>query len=228
MLHSCPGLIKNPCNLAKARLPRGKISPRLFNHGLFMACTIASNLAHGRPLPSRSRLIRHLHAGGLVAYATESCYGLGCDPRHRGAVRRLLRVKRRPQSKGLILVSDRLSRLEPFLQKLGAATRADVVRYWPGPVSLLLPARAPRWLTGAHTKLAVRVTAHPDTARLCRHLGMALVSTSANRSGAKPARTEAQCRRLFGASAWVLPGKIGARGRPSTLMDYPGGRVLRA
>lgn len=193
-----------------------------------MACNIASKLAHGRPLPSRSRLLRHLQAGGLVAYATESCYGLGCDPTHAGAVRRLLHLKRRPQSKGLILVSDRLSRLEAFLQKLDAATRRDVARYWPGPFSLLLPARAPRWLTGAHPKLAVRVTAHPDTARLCHHLRMALVSTSANHSGAKPAKTEAQCRRLFGASVWVLPGKIGQRARPSTLMDYPSGRILRA
>ena len=193
-----------------------------------MACNIASKLAHGRPLPPRSRLIRHLHAGGLVAYATESCYGLGCDPSHPGAVRRLLRLKRRPAAKGLILVSDRLARLEPYLQKLDAATRVDVARYWPGPVSLLLPARAPRWLTGAHAKLAVRVSAHPDTARLCRHLRMALVSTSANVSGAQPAKTEAQCRRFFGARVWVLPGKIGTRARPSTLMDYPSGRILRA
>ena len=193
-----------------------------------MACNPASKPAHGRPLPSRSRLIRHLHVGGLVAYATESCYGLGCDPRNPRAVRRLLAVKQRPQSKGLILVSDRLSRLEPFLHKLNSDTRTDVTRYWPGPVSLLLPARAPRWLTGAHAKLAVRVTAHPDTARLCRHLRMALVSTSANISGAKPAKTEAQCRRIFGASAWVLPGKIGPRARPSTLIDFPSGRILRA
>lgn len=193
-----------------------------------MACNPASKLAHGRPLPSRSRLLRHLHAGGLVAYATESCYGLGCDPHNPDAVRRLLAVKRRPQAKGLILVSDRLSRLEPYLQNLDATTRIDIAHYWPGPVSLLLPARAPRWLTGAHPKLAVRVSAHPDTARLCRHLRMALVSTSANPSGAKPAKTEAQCRRLFGASVWVLPGKIGARARPSTLMDYPSGRILRA
>ena len=196
--------------------------------GLYMARNLAANLARGRPLPSRSRLMRHLHAGGLLAYATESCYGLGCDPRHPGAVRRLLAVKRRPRHKGLILVSDRLSRLEPFLQKLQQPTRTDVERYWPGPTTLLLPARAPRWLTGAHAKLAVRVSAHPDTARLCRHLQMALVSTSANVSGAIPAKTQAQCRRYFGASTWVLPGKIGTRKRPSTLIDYASGRILRA
>lgn len=193
-----------------------------------MARNLAATLAHGRPLPTRSRLLRHLHTGGLLAYATESCYGLGCDPRHPGAVRRLLAVKRRPRSKGLILVSDRLSRLEPFLQRTTPEMRAAVERYWPGPVSLLLPARAPRWLTGAHAKLAVRVSAHPDTARLCHHIQMALVSTSANVSGARPATTEAQCRKLFGACAWVLPGKVGARKRPSTLIDYASGRVLRA
>ena len=193
-----------------------------------MACNLASKLAHGRPLPSRSRLLRHLRAGGVVAYATESCFGLGCDPSHPRAVRRLLHLKRRPQAKGLILVSDALPRLEPYLQKLDATTRTDVARYWPGPVTLLLAAHAPRWLTGAHAKLAVRVSAHPDTARLCRHVRMALVSTSANPSGAKPAKTAAQCRRYFGSKVWVLPGKIGTRGRPSTLMDYPSGRILRA
>lgn len=193
-----------------------------------MACTPASKLAHGRPLPSRSRLLRHLRAGGLVAYATESCYGLGCDPGHGPAVRRLLRLKQRPQAKGLILVSDTLARLEAYLQKIDATTRKDVQRYWPGPFSLLLPARAPRWLTGAHSKLAVRVSAHPDTARLCHHLRMALVSTSANPSGARPAKTAAQCRRYFGERVWILPGKIGTRARPSTLIDYASGRVLRA
>lgn len=193
-----------------------------------MARNLAANLAHGRPLPSRSRLIQHLHSGGLVAYATESCFGLGCDPRNARAIRRLLAVKQRPRNKGLILVSDQLSRLEPFLQKLIPSTRADLKRYWPGPTTLLLPARAPRQLTGAHTKLAVRVTAHVDTARLCHYLQMPLVSTSANVRGAKSAKTEAQCRRLFGAKIWVLPGKIGTRKRPSTLIDYSSGRILRA
>lgn len=176
----------------------------------------------------RSRLLRHLRAGGVIAYATESCYGLGCDPRNRHAVRRLLALKRRSQSKGLILVGDRLSRLEPFLQPLPPTLRRDAARYWPGPVTLLLPAAAPAWLTGRHTALAVRVTAHADTVRLCRVLKMALVSTSANVSGAQPAKTEAQCRRIFGGRVWVLPGKTGPRKRPSTLIDYSSGRVLRA
>jgi L-threonylcarbamoyladenylate synthase len=184
--------------------------------------------ARGRSLPARARLLRHLRAGGLIAYATESCFGLGCDPRKRWGVRRLLALKRRAASKGLILVADRLVRLAPYLQPTTAAMRADFARYWPGPVSLILPAAAPAWLTGAHATLAVRVTAHPDTANLCRRLKLALVSTSANVSGASPAKTEAQCRRIFGTRVLVLPGKIGARKRPSTLIDYASGRILRA
>jgi L-threonylcarbamoyladenylate synthase len=176
----------------------------------------------------RARLLRHLRAGGLIAYATESCFGLGCDPRKRWGVHRLLAAKRRAASKGLILVADRFSRLQPHLAPTSAAMRADFARYWPGPVSLLLPAAAPAWLTGEHAMLAVRVTAHPLTLDLCRTLKLALVSTSANKSGAVAAKTEAQCRRIFGTRVWVLPGKIGRRRRPSTLIDYASGRVLRA
>jgi len=73
----------------------------------------------------------------------------------------------------------------------------------------------------------VRVTAHPGAARLCRALGMALVSTSANKSGRKPAKTAAECRRIFGARVRVVAGRIGARRRPSTLIDLATGTVLR-
>ncbi len=176
----------------------------------------------------RARLLRHLRAGGVIAYATESCFGLGCDPRKRWGVLRILRLKRRAASKGLILVADRFSRLQPLLQPVTAAMRADFARYWPGPYTLLLPSAAPGWLTGAHATLAVRVTAHPDTVDLCRTLKLALVSTSANVSGAAAAKTEAQCRRIFGTRVWVLPGNIGQRRRPSTLIDYATGRILRA
>jgi tRNA A37 threonylcarbamoyladenosine synthetase subunit TsaC/SUA5/YrdC len=69
-----------------------------------------------------------------------------------------------------------------------------------------MPAHHPRrWLRGAHDTLAVRLTAHRQAALLCRGLNSALVSTSANRSGQRPARTYAQCRRLFERKVWVLP-----------------------
>jgi L-threonylcarbamoyladenylate synthase len=175
--------------------------------------------------PDIARLRRFLAAGGVIAYPTESCYGLGCDPRNASAVAKILRLKERPKSKGLILIGSAPGQFARYL----AEPPGDWPQYWPGPTTLLLPAarHCPRWLTGRRRNLAVRVTAHPDAARLCRALGMALVSTSANRSGQIMLKTAAACRREFGLQVQVLDGRIGARRRPSTIIDPDSGGVLR-
>jgi L-threonylcarbamoyladenylate synthase len=171
----------------------------------------------------------HLRRGGLIAYPTESCYGLGCDPRNLGALRRLIRLKGRRAAKGLLLIADHFKRLQPFVRPLSAADVARLRRSWPGPVTWVVPASAtcPPLLTGGRPTIAVRVTAHAGAARLCRSLGMALVSTSANKSGRKPAKTAAECRRIFGAQVRVIAGRIGQRRRPSTLIDLATGTLLR-
>jgi L-threonylcarbamoyladenylate synthase len=170
-----------------------------------------------------------LRRGGIIAYPTESCYGLGCDPRNSRALKRLIRLKGRDAVKGLLLISDRLNRLQAFMRPLNAINLAQVRRTWPGPVTWIVPASAacPAMLTGGRATIAVRVTAHPDAARLCRTLGTALVSTSANKSGKKPAQTAAECRRIFGARVRVIDGRIGTRKRPSTLIDLATGTILR-
>lgn len=179
------------------------------------------------PVPRDLSLYRSLRAGGIIAYATESCFGLGCDPMNRAAVQRILRLKGRPQAKGLILIAANLAQLRPYLAPLPA--RLDLTAYWPGPTTLLLPAsrRCPRWLTGRHRTIAVRITAHPDARRVCRAAGMALVSTSANRSMQRALRTATACHALFGDAIHTLPGRIGARRRPSTVIDPLSGRVFR-
>ncbi len=171
----------------------------------------------------------HFRRGGLIAYPTESCYGLGCDPRNARAVRRLLKLKGRPQAKGLILLADRYSRLRRYVRPLTPEQSQLLDRTWPGPHTWLMPAprHAPRWLRGRHDSIAVRVTAHLGAAALCRELGSALVSTSANRAGLKPLKTYAACAKAFGANALVLPGKIGRRKTPSTIQHLVSGEVVR-
>jgi L-threonylcarbamoyladenylate synthase len=71
------------------------------------------------------------------------------------------------------------------------------------------------------------VTAHPEAARLCNALDMALVSTSANRTGQVSLKSARACRLAFDRKVWVLPGRIGRRKRPSTILDPLGGGVLR-
>ncbi|MGO9446015.1 MAG: L-threonylcarbamoyladenylate synthase [Thiobacillaceae bacterium] len=176
----------------------------------------------------RETLRAHFRRGGIIAYPTESCYGLGCDPFNRRAVRRLIQLKGRPVAKGLILVADRFSRFHRLVQPLTDSQRRRVFATWPGPVTWVLPARhrAP-WLRGGRPGLAVRVTAHPPSARLCRELGTALVSTSANRSGGRAAKTARECRGMFGTRVAVVDGRIGRSKRPSTLIDLLSGNILR-
>ncbi|MEW6120070.1 MAG: L-threonylcarbamoyladenylate synthase [Pseudomonadota bacterium] len=171
----------------------------------------------------------HLARGGLIAYATESCYGLGCAPRNPQALRRLIAAKGRSAAKGLLLIAADWSQLKPYVAPLSPGLLAHMKRSWPGPVTWVVPAsnRCPALLTGGRPTVAVRVTAHPDAARLCRALGMALVSTSANKSGRKAAKTAAECRRIFGARVRVFDGRIGTRRRPSTLIDLATGTILR-
>lgn len=174
-------------------------------------------------------LVAHIKRGGLIAYPTEYCYGLGCDPRNRKAVQRLLKLKGRPQGKGMILIAGKYAQLAPYLQALVPAEQKKLQHDGAQAITYLMPARAscPRWLRGAHDTLAVRLTAHRAAAALCNALNMALVSTSANRSGAKPARTYAQCNRLFGKRVWVLPGKVGKRKKPSTIRAWASGKIVR-
>lgn len=176
-----------------------------------------------------AELRAYLTRGGLIAYPTESCYGLGCDPRNPHALKRLIALKGRDAGKGLLLIADRFRRLRRFVAPLPPTALARMKRRWPGPITWVVPAAStcPPLLTGGRATIAVRVTAHPIAAGLCRMLGMALVSTSANRSGRTPARTAAQCRRAFGARVRVIGGRIGTRNRPSTLVDLASGSVLR-
>jgi L-threonylcarbamoyladenylate synthase len=177
---------------------------------------------------SRS-LAAHLKRGGVIAYPTESCYGLGCDPRNRRAVQRILKLKRRPQRKGLILIASDYHQVVPYIQPLTPAEQLRLQQDGAQAVTYLMPAKpsCPRWLRGEHASLAVRLTAHPFARTLCRSAGSALVSTSANRSGMRAAKTYAECRRMFGERVWVLRGRVGKRKRPSTIKAWGGDRIVR-
>lgn len=177
-----------------------------------------------------SRLLQaHLKRGGLIAYPTESCYGLGCDPSNRKAVHRILKLKQRPQRKGLILIASQYAHVARYLKPLTSNEQAKLQHDGAQAVTYLMPVKdsAPRWLRGDHDTLAVRLTAHPLAKRLCREAGSALVSTSANRSGCRPVKTYAECQRLFGRKVWVLRGRVGKRKQPSTIRAWSDGRILR-
>ncbi|MCL5979697.1 MAG: Sua5/YciO/YrdC/YwlC family protein [Gammaproteobacteria bacterium] len=182
--------------------------------------------------PSRRslrRAVAALRRGAVIAYPTEGVWGLGCDPRNRRAVKRLLAVKGRPQKKGLLLVAGRFSQSETYVTAWReAAIQERMATLWPG-TTLVLPGscRAPIWLRGRHPGVAVRVSRHPGVVALCRAFHGAIISTSANPAGKVPARSRHQLHRYFGRLV-VLPGQLGGARQPSRIVDARSGRVLRS
>lgn len=168
---------------------------------------------------------------GVVAYATESVWGLGCDPWSEQAVSRLLAIKQRPWQKGLILIAADMAQLEPLLSLVTSEQRTLMQSRWPGPVTWLVPVseHIPRWLRGEHDTLAMRVSAHAGVQQLCRAWGSPLVSTSANLSGQPACKTALQVHlRLGGEVDAIVPGHVSGAKRPSEIRDLISQRVLRA
>ncbi|HDZ8829628.1 Sua5/YciO/YrdC/YwlC family protein [Aeromonas dhakensis] len=176
--------------------------------------------------------VASLQHDGVIAYATEAVFGLGCDPDSEAAVQRLLAIKQRPVEKGLILIAADLAQLQDYidLDQLTSEQLARVEASWPGPFTWIMPARpdTPAWLTGQFDTLAVRVTAHPQVQALCRAFGKPLVSTSANLTGEEPARRLADIGELLASQlAYILPGEVGGQANPSEIKDARTGAVIR-
>ena len=172
------------------------------------------------------RAARAIQKGGVVAYATEYCFGFGCDPMNRSAVLHLLRIKRRTSDKGLILIAADVDQLDSYVDNIPA----PVLATWPGPHTWLLEPRegVPGWITGDHPRIALRVTAHPQAAALCQAAGMAIISTSANRSGGAPTRSYRETLRRFkGELDYVLPGMVGDAPAPTPIRDAASGELVR-
>ena len=185
-----------------------------------------------------ARAVEILRAGGVVAYPTEAVYGIGCDPWCEAALGRIAAIKRRPLTKGLILIGADCGQLEPFVRpdwmewverQLGEEPRPS-----DPPVTWLVPARAsvPGGVTGQRSgvgaRVAIRVTAHPVARELCLGFGGAIVSTSANTAAAPPARSALEVRLRLGRQLdLVVPGPTGGHSRPSAIRDAESGRTLR-
>ncbi len=171
-----------------------------------------------------------LKMGKVVAYPTEAVYGLGCDPANEDAVRSILTLKNRGEAAGLILIADRFDRFSAYVQAVPSEQLAMALATWPGPLTWLFPrARAvPDFLAGKHDTIALRVSAHPTCRSLCAAFGGAIVSTSANPSGAPPARGPTEVADYFGgALAGIVEGALGDQTRPSEIRELATGKTIR-
>jgi L-threonylcarbamoyladenylate synthase len=123
-----------------------------------------------------------IKAGGVIAYPTESVFGLGCDPLNEQAVIKLLSLKQRSVDQGLILIASNVRQVLPLIQPQHADDLARALKTWPGHFTWVFPKSnsVPSWISGKYSSIAVRVSKHPIVKLLCDRLNHPLVSTSAN------------------------------------------------
>ncbi len=192
-------------------------------------------IAVDQRVPSRQALERGaavLRAGGLVAFPTESFYGLGAHALDADAVARVFRVKGRPDSKPLLILVDSLEILDTLVVDVPREARELMARHWPGPLTLVLKAATgvPVAVTAGTGTVGVRMPSHPIALGLVRAAGVPLTAPSANPSGEAPPTTATAVWRYFGDQLdLILDGGPTAGGAGSTVADcttWPP-RVLR-
>jgi L-threonylcarbamoyladenylate synthase len=172
-----------------------------------------------------------LRSGQIVAIPTDTVYGLAADPFQPAAVERLFRLKGRPEHKPILLLVDSLRQVEMLAARLPDAFDRIATRFWPGPVTVILPAApcVPERITAGSGTVALRMPGSLLTRRLIAAARVPLTGTSANRSGRPPARSAGQVREQFhGTGLEVLDGGPSPSDRPSTIIDLTGEpRIVR-
>jgi L-threonylcarbamoyladenylate synthase len=168
------------------------------------------------------RAAEFIRGGGVVAYPTETVYGLGASALHEAALEQIYRLKRRQRHKPLSILIDDPHELEGLVRAIPTRARALMARFWPGPLTLLFLAAGhlPSTLTGGGGKLGVRVSSHPVARELVRAVGAPITATSANRSGAPSCRTgEEVLSQLGGQLEFILDGGLTSASEGSTIAD---------
>ncbi len=160
--------------------------------------------------------------GGLVAFPTETFYGLGANALDSKAFGRVYSIKGRPEGKPLLVLVDSVRMVETLVEAIPATVLVLMTRYWPGPLTLVLKAvpGLPPHLTAGTGTIGVRLPNHPVPFGLVRAAGVPVTAPSANPSGEEPPTTAAAVLEAFdGKIELVVDGGPTKGGLPSTILD---------
>jgi L-threonylcarbamoyladenylate synthase len=171
------------------------------------------------------RAVEILKRGGLVAFPTETVYGLGADASNPEAIRRLYAVKRRPADHPVIIHFAHAEKAFTWAREVPEAARKLAARYWPGPLTLILKrsALAQDFVTGGQDTVGLRVPSHPVAQALLKEFSGGIAAPSANRFGLVSPTTAAHVRDDLGSDVdLVLEGGPSEVGIESTILDLSG------
>jgi L-threonylcarbamoyladenylate synthase len=174
-----------------------------------------------------------LRASKLVAYPTETFYGLAADPRSPAAVETIFAAKGRPESMALPLIAANRAAVQLCTGPLSETAERLAAAFWPGALTLVLPAAPtlPSRLLGGGSTVGIRISSHPVAAALAMAFGAPIVATSANRSGEPAPMTAQEVQESLGGDvALILDGGPTRGGQASTVLDLTADppRVVRS
>jgi len=174
-----------------------------------------------------------IRSGYVIAYPTESVYGLGCDPNNLNAVKEILKIKQRSYKKGLIIVASSIDQVLPYLNNPSSQMLSTLSAPSTQVITWLVPANnnVSNLLTGTHgnnKKIAIRISKHPIICLLCQQLGHPIVSTSANITGKAMTWTALEVKRHFkNRIQYILNGPSGMQTKPSEIRDILTNQLIR-
>ena len=185
-----------------------------------------------RDAPAIARAAQILKVGGLVAFPTETVYGLGADALNQQAVAGIFAAKGRPQDNPLIVHVASIPAAELLVRELPENARKLMNTFWPGPLSIILPKsnRIPAIVSGGLDSVALRIPAHPVALALLRQANIPVAAPSANRSGRPSCTSAAHCQEdLNGLVDAIVDGGSSTVGLESTVLAMTGAvpRILR-
>jgi L-threonylcarbamoyladenylate synthase len=189
--------------------------------------------ANALDMPGLGEAIVALRSGELVVFPTETFYGIAADPFSSAALGRLFAIKGRDPQKPIALIAADASMAFSVASEISSIARILAKAFWPGPLTIVLPARAgfPAPMIGPDGGVGVRVSPHPIARALSEGIGRPITATSANRSGEEPAMTLRAAREALGDEVKVfLEGGTLRASKPSTVIscDANGYRIIRA
>jgi L-threonylcarbamoyladenylate synthase len=168
---------------------------------------------------------RAISNGGLIAFRTDTFYGLGADPLNPLALSKIRRVKSREETKPILLLISDYDRVAHFIREPSELFLSLASRHWPGPLTLVGNAHPelPEELTAGSGTIGLRLPSDDDVRSLVRACGGALTATSANPSGGLPARTAKAVEAYFAAGIdLIIDGGEVTVMQPSTVLDVSG------
>ena len=167
-------------------------------------------------------VVHLLRRGGVIAYPTETVYGIGGDAADETVLERIRRMKERDVHHPFLILVARSDDVFAYAKRVSSDARMLMERFWPGPLTLVFDALPglPKSLTAESDKIGIRVSPDPICAALMDRYQGALVSTSANRAGETPARSSLEVMHNFGEELdLILDGGARESGIPSTVLD---------